>query len=168
MMRRRKHRRKPHALTDRDLSSVVQIEREVFGEHAWTSKDFRRFLRYTSHRAEILKNDQDVLAYMLSYRGETQLEIVSLAVRPQCQRDGMGTELIDRIKCRVSNKRPTIKAVVREGNLAAHLFLRRQCFWCVDIERQPWRQIDEDGYVFDWADGLEISGDFRKRRQRAG
>lgn len=118
----------------RDLDSVVSIEQEAFGQHAWTAEEFRIALRQRHCIGMIAERNEEVVGYMIYELHKNRMELLNLAVRHRSQRLGVGTALIEKLKAKLAyQERNRIVLEVRERNLDAQLFFRQAGFLCTSI-----------------------------------
>ncbi len=79
--------------------------------------------------------------------GVDQVVLVSLAVKPELQRQGLGSLMLDKLKYKAAcGKRKEIVTLVHEGNLSTHLWLKANDFFCFKVERGPF--TTGDGFWF--------------------
>ena len=109
-----------------DMSEVMDIERRCF-DHPWSETDFRFVLRRPDRNfiGMVATLDEAVLGYMVYELCKFHIELVNLAVDPLFQQNGIGGQLIEKLKSKLSmDKRRAISLAVRDDNLPAHLFFR--------------------------------------------
>lgn len=85
----------------RDLDEIRKIERQCFGEFPWDDIDFDRFLGHIGrnnkslpHSAYVAEWREHIVGYIFLVEYPRFFDIVNLAVSPQFQRKGVGSQLI--------------------------------------------------------------------------
>lgn len=136
----------------RDLFDVLSIERSSFSD-PWTEKEFINVLGKrdcVGHIAEILYgNRKQTVGFVVYYLAKTEIEIASVAVAVEFRRRGFGRQIVEWIKSKLSHdRRPRMFSIVRESNLAAHLFFKSCGLRAVKVEKAPFSNNEEDGYKF--------------------
>jgi ribosomal-protein-alanine N-acetyltransferase len=118
----------------RDLDSVMAIEKEAFGRHAWTQEEFRIALSQRSCIGMVAERNEEVVGYMVYELHKHSIELLNFAVRGRSQRLGVGTAMIEKIKSKlVYQRRRSIVCELRERNLDGQLFFRKAGFLCTGI-----------------------------------
>jgi ribosomal-protein-alanine N-acetyltransferase len=80
-----------------------------------------------------------------------RLHILSLAVHPNHQRQGVGTALVAKLTGKLSlERRNRIMLEVRETNLDALLFFKSQGFKAISVLRDYYDDSDEDAYLMQY------------------
>lgn len=121
-------------------------------ERFFTPSDIKRVMRNSYGHGLVITHLLDPIAYTLYLKNDNQAHLVNLVVAPEWRRQGTGTLLIDQIKKRVNR----ITAAVREGNLAAHLFLQDNGFVASNVLKNHFKDEyaeeceREDAYVFEF------------------
>lgn len=135
----------------RDMASVMAIENACFGEHAWQEDEFVHFLRQRNAvgMVALCPRTDDVLGFMLYELHKGRIALESLAVDPKCHRCGIGRRLMQKLTGKISERRRRVETLVRDSNLAAHLFFQAVGWRAhVPVVRRPWPDCDDDGYRF--------------------
>lgn len=134
-------------LIRRDLDEILNFESKSFAE-PWSEEDFVSCLRQRNCIGVVIESDHiDVDGYMLYALHETHFEILRFAVSPECRRTGLATQMIDRLKEKLSmERRRRIHVLVDDSNLAAQLCLQRCGFKAT--------RIVGDSYLFQWILGV--------------
>ena len=141
-----------------DLFEVLHIEQCCF-EEPWTEKDFvdaHNLNNCFGRVAEISDGTGGgyaILGFLMFELYENYAEIVNLAVCPDHQRCGIGSQLVEDLNAKIRNhrKRQFSEVRIREGNTAAHLFFQKRGFWAVDPFVIPnYYENGESAYVMEW------------------
>lgn len=133
-----------------DLVDVLEIEADCFpAENRWSEEQFAEVLREANTICMVARDSRCIVhgyvVYRL-YRGT--LVLLNLAVSPESQRQGVGTQIIERLKDKLDHTRRTsIELVVRERNLPAQKFFRSMGFRAICVVRDHYPDTDESGYL---------------------
>lgn len=129
----------------RDLPAVLAIE-AAGNDHPW---DEARILRALGHRdciGMVAKHGDRTVGHMFYRHRRRRLGLVALTVDPAFRRRGIGAQMIFHLISKLdAGGRTAIRAMVRETDLGALLFLRRQRFLAVDLDRGRYDDGDVDG-----------------------
>ncbi len=141
-----------------DMDCVMKIEREAYGEYAWTRGEWRDYL---ACRSVVALAAEDIHDNVCGYAGYTlhkdKLVLDTIAVDARRQRQGVGESMIRLLKRKLTHqKRNRIELMVTETNLAAQLFFREMGFVCAEVVRRPYPGFEADRlkfvFRFDWED----------------
>ena len=132
----------------RDLPDVLAIEQSSFNS-AWTEEEFLSCLSQHNCIGMVAKRADCVVGFMIYELLKDTLHVLNFAVHPEYRRQGVGSQMTDKLASKLSQQRRT-KCVleVRETNLAAQLFFSRQGFIAGDVLRGHYEDSDEDAYQF--------------------
>ena len=134
----------------RDMLEVLDIEAQNF-EFPWQEEDFIRCLRQRNCIGMVAERDDRVVGFMVYELNKTRLHVLNFAVAPDCQRTGIGTQMIAKLIGKLSSQRRTrIMLEVRETNLAAQLFFRENGFRAVSVLRNYYEDTPEDAYMMQY------------------
>lgn len=101
-----------------DLPIVTAIDKAAF-EFAWTLGEFEGSFN-AGHRFLVLKENNDICAFVVFMQVFEQAEILTIAVKPECQRKGFGRMLIEAMHAELLQKGAEhVFLEVRVSNLAA-------------------------------------------------
>jgi ribosomal-protein-alanine N-acetyltransferase len=141
---------KPHIrwMIRADMPEVLAIENDRF-PCPWGEDDFLRVLRNRNCIGIVATigdgKDERVIGFMIYELHKTVLELLSIAVRRDVSRRGVGSRLIQKLRDKLSNQRRNrISFDVADWNLPGHLFLRSQGFVCDEIVPACWQEPDGD------------------------
>lgn len=132
----------------RDMEEVVGIERMSFSD-PWTDEDFVRCLRQRNCIGMVCETYEDEIVGFLIYElHKSRLHLLNLAVDINHRRSGIGTQMIQKLKSKLSNQRRTrMTTAVAERNLAGQLFLRSQGFrW---YKTEPNDSLTDNSYLME-------------------
>jgi len=135
-----------------DMPLVLAIERESFSP-AWDEDDFLAVLR--QRHCLGLAADREgmmVAGFMIYEFRKASIDILNLGVSPLQRGRGVGWQLVEHMKNKASmRRRPRLSVTVRESNLAAQVFFRRQGFRAVKVLRGFYGlDTGEDAYRMCW------------------
>ena len=139
-----------------DLPEVLQIDHESFSP-SWTEQDFCYLLakpRCIGMVIELPRPNVSLVGFMLYELYENRIVLVNFAVSPSHRRIGIGTQLMDHLKHKLSSHRRTrIVLEVRETNLNAQLFFRSQKFRATKLIRRSYDDTGEDAIYMSYRSG---------------
>lgn len=134
----------------RDMPEVLAIDCACF-HYPWVQEEFVDWLRQRNVIGMVAERDERIVGYMIYLVFRLRLELVSFAVHPDHQRQGVGRAMFDRLRDKLSVRRPTILLDVRESNLAAHKFFA--AMGCRAVGMSSERAVDgEEAYRFVYAE----------------
>lgn len=130
-----------------DMVDVLRIESASF-DNPWIEDDFLNVLRQRNCIGMVAELAGRVVGFMIYELHKGNLEILDFAVDPRYRRQGVGRQMVDRLKAKLSQQgRTELRLLVRERNLVAQLFFRSQEFLAVDVLSNEYDDTDEDAYV---------------------
>lgn len=131
-----------------DLDDILACERESFDDPLKRG-DFKRIARNPDRGVRVALRGGIVVGHLVFHVADRAVSIDSLAVADGVRRRGVGSQLVADIRCLAANANcRDLDCTVRETNLAGQLFFRANRFRACRIAKRPYRQVDEDGYVF--------------------
>ena len=134
----------------RDMPEVLQTEQESF-EFSWTEEDFLRCLRQRNCIGMVAEQGEKVVGFMIYELHKSKLHILNFAVQPGQRRCGVGGQMVAKLISKLSSHRRTrITLEVRETNLAAQLFFRKQGFRAVRVLRTYYEDTGEDAFLMQY------------------
>ena len=131
----------------RDMPEVLEIERQSF-EFSWTEEDFLCCLRQRNCIGMVAERQERIAGFMIYELLKSQLHVLNFAVSSSARRQGVGTQMIEKLVNKLSQqRRQEICLEVRETNLPAQLFFRRQGLQAQTVLRGHYEDTEEDAYV---------------------
>lgn len=131
----------------RDMEDVLDIENESF-INPWDGHDFEDMLTQRCVIGMVAESKLGVVGFMVYELHKQRLHILNFAVAADCRRRGVGRQMVDKLKDKLSKQRRTrITLEIRESNLAGQLFFQSQGFVAVTIVRDFYEDTDEDAYL---------------------
>lgn len=132
----------------RDMDEVLWIERTQF-EFPLTSEELLAFLRKKNNIGMVAESGDEIVGHCLYGLQRDCIHIASLAVAPGLCRQGIGRQMIERLKDKLGNhRRSSLMAIVRERNVDAQLFLRSMEFDWTETIRSQYSGCADDAYAF--------------------
>jgi ribosomal-protein-alanine N-acetyltransferase len=137
-------------LIRRDMHDVLSIERGCF-KQPWTEEDFLCCLRQRNCIGMVAEHEHRIVGFMIYELHKSKLRILNFATAPELQRQGVGLQMIRRLVDKLSQQRRSeILLEVRETNLDAQFFFRKQGFRAVCVLRAHYDDTYEDAYVMQY------------------
>jgi ribosomal-protein-alanine N-acetyltransferase len=131
----------------RDMAEVLEIEQQCFN-FAWTEEDFLCCLRQRNCIGMVAESQERIMGFMIYELLKSQLHVLNFAVAPWARRQGVGSQMIEKLVHKLAQQRRTeIRLEVREGNLPAQLFFHSQGFAATNVLRGYYEDTAEDAYV---------------------
>lgn len=136
-------------LNPQDFDEVLWIENVSFDD-PWKKADFQRCIKMGCWLMVATQNGK-VVGYVVIQFLKDRIELVNLAVEPTHRRSGIGRRLVEWAQRQVQVfSKSSISLTVRETNLNAQLFFRALCIPAVRVIRNPFQDLEEDGFYFVW------------------
>lgn len=134
-------------LIRRDMAEVLRIEQASFGT-AWSDEDFLCCLRQRNCIGMVAEHEHRILGFMIYELHKSRLNILNFAVAPEVRRHEIGSQMVLRLVDKLSQQRRSeIILEVRESNLDAQLFFKKQGFKAVCVLRRHFDDTEEDAYI---------------------
>src|SRR5579863_6922124 len=150
----------------RDMPEVLQTETQSF-DFAWTEEDFLRCLRQRNCIGMVAEHGEQVVGFMIYELHKTKLHVLNFAVHPTWRHHGVGAAMVGKLVSKLSSHRRTrIMLEVRETNLAAQLFFRKQEFKAVRVLRAFYEDSGEDAFLMQYRLADDTSDDFEESVNR--
>jgi len=150
----------------RDMPEVLQTEQDSF-EFSWTEEDFLRCLRQRNCIGMVAEQGEKVVGFMIYELHKNKLHILNFAVHPGCRRYGVGAQMVSKLISKLSSHRRTrITLEVRETNLAAQLFFRKQGFKAMRVMRAFYDDSGEDAFLMQYRLADDTSEDIEETVNR--
>jgi ribosomal-protein-alanine N-acetyltransferase len=116
-------------LIRKDMREVLDIENHSFPKAVWTEDDFLSALRQRNCIGMVADVCGEVVGYMIYELHNEQLRLLNFAVNQSFRRQGIGAQMIHRLKQKLSQqRRKRIVFEVRETNMDALRFFRTMGF----------------------------------------
>lgn len=137
-------------LLKRDVTQVIEVEVGCFGGDGYSERDIENLMGQHEPKTIGLVAclGDDIVGYSIYQTVGTDLSVVSIAVHPEYQRKGIGTQLIAKIYANFWKKHDRLTAVVNEHFTGAHMFFSKVGFIAAGVLRGYFAMAGEDGYEF--------------------
>jgi len=138
----------------RDIHDVLGIERQSFDD-PWTQWDFHRCMRQFNCIGTVAEHEGRIVGFTIHKFLKKHIRILNFAVHLGFRRAGVGTALLDFLKCKLhSERRQRLQVTVADTNLVGQLFLKSQNFQALKVVN-AWFQcsatgVEIDGYLFEY------------------
>ncbi len=130
-----------------DMPEVLAIESSSF-EFPWREDDFVRCLRQRNCIGMAAEHEDRVVGFMVYELHKTKIHVLNFAVHPEWRRQGVGSQMVAKLCSKLSFQRRTyVTLEVRETNLPAQLFFRKNEFKAVKILHGHFNDTPEDAYL---------------------
>lgn len=137
-------------LIRRDMAEVLEIERRSF-EFPWSEEDFLCRLRQRNCIGMVAECNHEVVGFMIYELHKSKLRVLNFAVSDTSRRHRVGAQMVARLVDKLSQQRRNeIVLEVRETNLDAQMFFRRQGFRAVSVLRSFYDDSAEDAYLMSY------------------
>ncbi len=134
----------------RDMPEVLQTEQASF-EYAWNEEDFLRCLRQRNCIGMVAEHGEKVVGFMIYELHKNKLHILNFAVHPSWRRMSVWAQMVAKLVSKLSSHRRTrITLEVRETNLTAQLFFRKQEFKAIRVLRGFYEDSGEDAFLMEY------------------
>ena len=134
-------------LIRRDMAEVLRIEQNSF-QSPWSDEDFLCCLRQRNCIGMVAEHDHRILGFMIYELHKSRLHILNFAVASDARRHSVGAQMVLRLIDKLSQQRRSeILLEVRESNLDAQLFFKKQGFKAVCVLRRHFDDTEEDAYI---------------------
>ncbi len=143
----------------RDMPEVLQIEDQSF-DFAWTEEDFLRCLRQRNCIGMVAEHGEKVVGSMIYELHKSKIHIMNFAVHPQWRRLQVGSQMSAKLISKLSDHRRTrITTEVRETNLPAQSFFRKNDYRAVKVLRGYYADSGEDAFLMEYRFGAPLPDD---------
>lgn len=134
----------------RDMPEALAIEESSF-EFPWTEEDFVRCLRQRNCIGMVAERNDKIVGFMIYELLQSELHVLNFAVRKEFRRMGVGSQMMEKLVSKLSyGRRDRIVLEVRETNLDAQLFFKKQTFRAIDVLRDYYEDTIEDAYLMQY------------------
>jgi ribosomal-protein-alanine N-acetyltransferase len=107
-----------------DLSAVMQINREP-----WSGSDFLRYAHRGNTNVKVAVHTDRVVGFIVYETHKTKFNVLNLGVHPDFRRRGVGRQLLQGLKSRLTAERRTeVTVTIRETALDAAKFFSAEKF----------------------------------------
>jgi ribosomal-protein-alanine N-acetyltransferase len=115
----------------------------------------------------VAEQGEKVVGFMIYELHKNKLHILNFAVNSSCRRYGVGSQMVAKLISKLSSHRRTrITLEVRETNLPAQLFFRKQGFKALRVLRSFYEDSGEDAYLLQYRLADDTGDDFEETVNR--
>jgi ribosomal protein S18 acetylase RimI-like enzyme len=135
----------------RDIKDVMRISKGD-NENGWSEEEIIAYLRSVNNLGIVMEDKiyNKVVGFCIYHLDKDHIRLAEMAVDPRYSRKGIGSELLNILKSKLTpDRRTALVFDVRETNLDAHLFLKEQKFKAVKVLKNWFDK--EDAYRFVWS-----------------
>jgi ribosomal-protein-alanine N-acetyltransferase len=137
-------------LIRRDMPEVLRIDQASF-DQTWSEQDFLLCLRQRNCIGMVAEQAERVAGFMIYELHKTRLHILNFAVHPGFRRRSVGTQMSSKLINKLAGHRRTAVDVdLRETNLVAQQFFRKQGFKATQVLRAFYPDSGEDAFVMEY------------------
>lgn len=135
-----------------ELHEIMDID-YLAHDIPWTDEQWKWAMKNHHTVVMVAEVHRQVGGFMVYHIHDDHFELWSLTVRPELRRNGIGRQLVEKMRSKMRNQpeRPLTQFPVSEGNTAGHLFLKACGFRAVGVLHEhldhPWHGA-EDAYDF--------------------
>ena len=129
--------------TRQDLNAILAIEERIFSTPWSQQKLLDSFENLNTHMQLILHNEK-IAGYLITLNSLDFSDILTLAITPEFQRQGLGFKLLDDLQQRLKlcNIR-TIFLEVRVSNVVAICFYQKYGFKLIDTREKYYSNLED-------------------------
>ena len=137
-------------MIQRDMLEVLNIE-EQSSEFPWTEDDFLCYRHQSNCIGMVAEQGEKVVGFMVYELNEVNIRILNFAVHPGWRRLGVGAQMVGNLISKLSSHRRTrITLEVRETNLDAQHFFKKQDFLGTKVLRGFYEDTGEDAFLMQY------------------
>jgi ribosomal-protein-alanine N-acetyltransferase len=131
----------------RDMPEVLEIESHSF-EFCWDEETFIRELRQRNCIGMICEFEERVIGFMVYQLHKDRLHILNFAVHQDFRWGGVGRQMIDKLKSKISpQRRNRLLLECRESNTSAQCFFKEVGFRAIAVIKGFYEECDDDAYL---------------------
>ena len=129
--------------TSQDVDAILAIEERVFSTPWSQKKLLDSFSNPNTHVQLILHNEQ-ITGYLITLDSLDFSDILTLAITPEFQQQGLGCKLLDDLQQRLKPCNiHTILLEVRVSNVAAICFYQKYGFELIDTREKYYSNLED-------------------------
>jgi ribosomal-protein-alanine N-acetyltransferase len=144
-----------------DLNAVLAIEENNGPKSnpmggAWTKEDFCSVLQAANHAGLLVTVTQNrrtkIVGFAIYCMMPDKIHVCNLAIHKDYERRGLASLMIGKLKDKLRpGKRTSLEFDIRESNLHAQLYLKKQGFRAISVIRNWYEHPErEDAYKFQY------------------
>ena len=137
-------------MIQRDMLEVLNIE-EQSSEFPWTEDDFLCYRHQSNCIGMVAEQGEKVVGFMVYELNEADIHILNFAVHPDYLRQRIGTQMVEKLVSKLSYlHRACIEIEVRETNINAQHFFKKQDFIGTKVLRGFYEDTGEDAFLMQY------------------
>jgi ribosomal-protein-alanine N-acetyltransferase len=130
-----------------DLDEMMEIEVKVFPT-PWSRSSYEELAPLSSIKIWVAKIEEELVGYMLYQFWGDEMELHSIAVKPEHQGRGIGTMLMDHMLMLASSMGITkVYLLVRPSNMPAKTLYKKYGFEVIGVRRHYYHDNGENALV---------------------
>jgi ribosomal-protein-alanine N-acetyltransferase len=133
-----------------DLPNILEVEK-LNHKYPWTSEHFIKKLQKRDNIGQTVEYDDYAIGYMIYQLHRDKLHIVRLGIHPEFQRIGVGAQLIEKLKKKLTDtRRSSLTIRIEERNNSALTFLTNLGFRAIRVDRDFYKKSQQDAYYLQY------------------
>ena len=136
------------AMTDADLTVVLELEEDLFAPDTWTAAMYRDELRHRDTRHYVVaENGSGIVGWagLIAYSDEAHVSTIGVA--RERQGEGIGARLLDALLAEADRRSPVVLLEVRADNDRAIGLYQRRGFAEIGRRRRYYQPSGTDAVV---------------------
>ena len=130
-----------------NIPEVLDIESVSFAS-PWREKDFVYALEDENGISRVVRIGDMVLGYVVGFMKASEFHLADFAVRPDCQRRGYGTAILEKLLTEVAGlEAQAVTLEVRQSNQPAVRMYSKSGFQTIAMRKAYYRRPVEDALV---------------------
>ncbi|MDE9367186.1 ribosomal protein S18-alanine N-acetyltransferase [Luteipulveratus sp. YIM 133132] len=132
-----------------DIDRLVELERELFADDAWTANSWWGELAGRPRRAYVVaEREEKVVGYAGVDQGGDVADVMTVAVAPGAQGSGLGQRLLDwMVTTATGSGAESLMLEVRADNAPARKLYDRNGFEQISVRRRYYQPGDVDALI---------------------
>lgn len=135
-------------MIDQDLERVTSLEHTTFGNNGYTKNEFRIMKKDPQYTVLVYTGPNELYGYAVYMTRKHMCRILRIVVDPLYYQEGIGTQLLDRIKKGMSQN-TKISMKLEDNNIVGHLFLKHNQFLATKVLKSK-NSDENDQYLFEY------------------
>lgn len=130
---------------NKDFFEIIGLEREIFGESAYSEKDYVELLCYSNIEIFYLEDKEEIVSYLTILTTVDSIDILKIATKSGYRRKKFAKKLINSLVETKSQR--DILLEVRAGNETAINFYRVNNFKKIFVRKKYYSDTNEDAVI---------------------
>ncbi|MEF2231090.1 MAG: ribosomal protein S18-alanine N-acetyltransferase [Pseudodesulfovibrio sp.] len=135
-------------LGESDIDDVIALEKQCFAYH-WTREQFSLGLKDNAYVVLGIRGEGGLVGYIAFSLIKDEMEVLNLAVRPGCRKQGLGTALLKRALeiCKESGVAKSFLDVKGSNTPALSLY-NKFGYFQIGVRKRYYPDTKEDALLF--------------------